>query len=370
MVLPSFEKLLHDFRELPRAEPHEPTLLEIAWEHCKEQVATNLLKFFLDPSREHEWGTLLLRALLGVRIDGDSVEFPPVVTEKGNRLDLVIKSNSFVVGIENKIEHDPCGNPFQDYMSYLKALCHGSDRKPLLILLTPGAARCPNVQVPMKYVTYEELFQAVEGLLGDSDIDQNSRYVEWWQDFRQTLGEANVDEDLVKFVRALEHPDDWRDLLVRVEKSVRSMQARTQDVTDDANEHLEGRHKCAGWRWWGQEAKKKEQLQRKWRFCLFDSCCVRLEKTGVAPYVYVQAALYFGAGWEIQTFATNTVAGLPQPPSGLKQWLEDKGIQEIRNSELLEKVLAYRDILPENEDPGKVAKRFCELIDIVDGVAT
>lgn len=376
--LPSLERLLDDFRKLPRAEPHEPTLLEIAGWKGEELVASKILEFFLSPGREHNWGTLLLDALLsliewkGPSLDKDSVEVQrEVTTENGNRLDLVIESNALVVGIENKITADPCANPFTDYMRHLKSLSGETDRGPLLVLLTPREVKCLTVRVPLNYVTYDRLLAAVEMRLRDGEIDEGSRYARYWSDFRETMRdfseEVKVDEHLFKFIKG--HADDLRCLSVQVEGLKDKMRRRTKAVKDEAEKLLNGRHKCIFWDW-RQEAMKEIRRpplpSRKWGRLLFDSCSVKLQIPDVAPFVYMQAALYFGAGWEIQVFATTTAAGLPQQPDRLRNWLASKGI-ETRPSDLMENLLAYGDSFREEEnDLQKVGKQFCDFIDKVD----
>jgi hypothetical protein len=67
----SFEALLHEFRKLPPAVRRSPTFLEVAGYPHYENVCSNILAFFVDPTNPHGLGNLLLDALVDAGpIDG------------------------------------------------------------------------------------------------------------------------------------------------------------------------------------------------------------------------------------------------------------------------------------------------------------
>jgi hypothetical protein len=121
--------LLDEFNRLPGRISRPQTFMEIGGYPHYEHVCSNFLAFFFDPEGPHGLGSLFLEALVdsvGIEgADGDlgtnvSVE-REVFTETGNRIDLLIRSDSHAVLIENKI-FAAVANPFEDYAAYLRRL--------------------------------------------------------------------------------------------------------------------------------------------------------------------------------------------------------------------------------------------------------
>jgi hypothetical protein len=98
---------------------------------CDRYFATliEILAFFFDPEGPHGLSSLFLDALVGA-VDVEGVEEGlggnisverEVFTGAGNRIDLLIKSDSHAVLIEIKI-FAAVSNPFEDYAAYLRSL--------------------------------------------------------------------------------------------------------------------------------------------------------------------------------------------------------------------------------------------------------
>jgi hypothetical protein len=57
---PPFEALFNEFRTLPPAVRRSPTFMEVAGYPHYENVCSNILAFYFDPSNPHGFGNLLL----------------------------------------------------------------------------------------------------------------------------------------------------------------------------------------------------------------------------------------------------------------------------------------------------------------------
>lgn len=126
------------------------TFMEILKVHNKEVPFANLLAFFFRPKETHELGTLFIDSLLELinnkeystleEIDYDRKSKIEVHVEKktsnGTRIDLLIVTNTFVICIEFKIDHD-LDNPLNDYKTYIEEHSKYSQLKKLYIVLTP-----------------------------------------------------------------------------------------------------------------------------------------------------------------------------------------------------------------------------------------
>jgi hypothetical protein len=121
-----FVSLLDEFRKLPPGITRSPTFMEVSGYPHYENVCSNILAFFLDPKNQHGFEGLLLDALAEAGpIDGItegsyanvSVEREST-TDRGNRIDILIESDTLLIVIENKIFHD-VANPFEDYTAFV-----------------------------------------------------------------------------------------------------------------------------------------------------------------------------------------------------------------------------------------------------------
>jgi hypothetical protein len=109
LTLDKIAELIDEFKRIPRVAPVR-TFMEVADYPHYENVCSNILAFYLDPTLEHKMGDLLLRALmerLKINWNGE-ISRADITREEpspgGGRLDLLIITDDFVIGIENKIK--------------------------------------------------------------------------------------------------------------------------------------------------------------------------------------------------------------------------------------------------------------------------
>src|ERR1039457_4692677 len=101
--------------------PKERTLFSLGGKGYYENPASDLLAFFLKPDAEHGFKDLFLKAFLECMKGGyadlgtaGATVRREDVTEEGNRPDLVVQGQDWVLLIENKIYHAQV-NPFETY---------------------------------------------------------------------------------------------------------------------------------------------------------------------------------------------------------------------------------------------------------------
>lgn len=233
-----------------------PTFLEISGYPQLENVASNILEFFFDTQAEHGFKTLFLEAVLteaGVEINPAELEVESThreaFTEANTRLDLVIGTNTLLVGIENKLFHG-LENDFSLYEKHLQNQARG--RKVVCVLLTLyPVALSPRLGkfIP---VTYGSFFEQVRKLMGRFVVEANQRYVPFLFDFMQTIEHlqqenAMADADFRAWVA--EHQEEIKDLLAEIRKfkghlrdQVKALQGRI-----DVTKHLESGIKITPW---------------------------------------------------------------------------------------------------------------------------
>jgi len=164
--LHDFVQFLALFSRFSTAPLRKPSILEIAGYPHYENVCSNILGFFIDPSAPHGLNTLLLKAMLGD--NAGPHEFENVVVERevvtpaGNRIDLLIKTEAHLIGVENKIFHDPV-NPFDDYSKFLESEANGRSIVKIILAIKPTTE---GTVFGFECLTYQELIDRVRSLIG------------------------------------------------------------------------------------------------------------------------------------------------------------------------------------------------------------
>lgn len=182
-------KLLLDFRALPETKRRR-TFMEVSNYPHYENVCSNILSFYFDPSAEHGLKNLLLSAFLRVSGAAD-IAIPEKVSvdreypaEDQKRIDLVIDCETFTLGIENKINHWEA-NDFENYARVIERL--GRNKKvikAILCLKTPDNQEMP--KGGFKRYTYGQLWEQVNGMLGNYISHADPKWVTCLLDFMAT----------------------------------------------------------------------------------------------------------------------------------------------------------------------------------------
>ena len=110
-------KFIGDYKFVDAPEKKQ-NFFQIAGFPHYENVSSNVLKFFL--SNKLILKSLLNCALIDFNIYDDSIHDVnrEVLTENGNRIDIFVNTNKYIIGIENKINAG-LDNPIDDYSNYL-----------------------------------------------------------------------------------------------------------------------------------------------------------------------------------------------------------------------------------------------------------
>lgn len=196
---------------------YEPTIMELSGYPYYENVCSNILSFFFDTSQPHNMKDLFIRALFNVI--GEDIRDIVVnevireqITPEGKRLDLVILTDVYVVGIENKI-FAGLYNDLENYSKYLNGILN--NRKLMRVILSIN--KIPNISHNFVNVTYSELFEAIDNLIADYWKDIKDKYFIFLKDFIKTinnLGGNNMDPKAMNYISAnLEDVEEFMKLI-------------------------------------------------------------------------------------------------------------------------------------------------------------
>jgi len=190
MAKHSFEdylKLLQDFGGLPKTKISR-TFMEVSGYPHYENVCSNILGFYFDPIAEHGLKDLFLNAFL--RMTGREETESPInakitreyPTHNGKRIDLLIDSELFTIGIENKIYHG-LNNDLLDYAETIDRL--GGDT--LIVKAVLGLKHIRStLQGGFVSYTYIQFWQHVQQMLGHYVTKAEPKWLTYLIEFIQT----------------------------------------------------------------------------------------------------------------------------------------------------------------------------------------
>ena len=256
-----FDDLLDEFGKLPPRPDRRQTFLEIAGCAHKENACSNILAFFLDPEKPHGLGTLFLDALARIgdirnqeTIAGNVSVEREEHTGAGNRIDLLIQSDSHAILIENKIWAS-IDNPFDDYAAHLDSLePPGRSKHKFLLTLRPHP---DDVGHGFEKITHEQLVKKIRELLGDYVARADTRYLTFLLDFLNTLdhlrGGMVMDPEFLDFLKS--HGDDVERLLIRIRAFKQELRNKVEQLAEciDVGSYSNVKRKFWGKQFWGQE---------------------------------------------------------------------------------------------------------------------
>jgi len=230
-----FEQLLERFQQLPKTEPNPETILEISDFPHSEIAISNILAFFLDPNEQHGFNGLVLESLLesagGAELSAGDFRSVKVSredrTDSNKSIDLVIVSDSFVVGIENKI-YASVYNPFAEYNKRLERIADGRHITRILLTLRPESDH-----VGFKSVTYDNFFSVLQQHLGRAISHANTRWLVFLIDFMNTiqnLKEGHVTPELLQFFQKNE--ESLHDLYLAIPQLTGHLESKAKPVWD------------------------------------------------------------------------------------------------------------------------------------------
>ena len=293
-----YTKLLIDFMTIPRHKQTK-TFMEISGYPHYENVCSNVLAFYLNPSNEHALKDLVINSLLHlveasfvVDLDDEEIKIHrEYKTSDDKRLDIVIETRNYVVGIENKIFHH-LHNDLSDYYKTIKNLSH-EERKPICLVLSLDKLTSPDDLEKIKAnnfinITYEQLFQNIKQNIGKHLTSSNISYINHLTDFIKSI------ENLTS--RTMENKALWTFFKTNSEA--------LQELTGSFNEYINSLNQKV---YQLKDAISQNEfaptVDRQW---IYDRRCLVHDYTINSKYK-LAVDTYIGVnGWEIHIFGRGT----------------------------------------------------------------
>lgn len=187
-------------QKIPNPIKHEIGFLEITKQQTKETVNSRVYEYFLNRKFHPEIADVFLQALLNLikksnNTDiyfGDYTCVSEETTEKGNRIDLLIRDNKYktAIIIENKIYHY-LNNDLNDYWNYIQS----NDENKRGVLLTLYKTKVPdNGNGKYVNITHKEWIDEIQRIGLPSKIDIK-KYV-YLNDFFTTIDQITYNTNM------------------------------------------------------------------------------------------------------------------------------------------------------------------------------
>jgi hypothetical protein len=222
-------KMLKRAKTLPKSIADDPTFLELTGYPHFENVASNLLAFFLDPARSHGLGRLMLDALLEDKaLDLGFVSVGREVGRDG-RIDITVLTDSHLIIIENKILSG-IGNPLDKYALYAERNANGRTIDKILLVLTPPIVA---PQQGFRILTYASFLEKVRIQLKSCPKAASPRYKSLLEEFITTIENlhrrrSNMTPEQLQFFKDVQ--EDLDEFQEYVYKFKRELKNRTSEL--------------------------------------------------------------------------------------------------------------------------------------------
>jgi len=205
-----------------------------------EIVSSNVLQYFLSEK-------IVLKAILscisGVNIDFDiSNDFiydvdREEITENNNKIDILINTNKYTIGIENKINAG-LNNPIEDYYNHLIKLAKEEGKEPLLIVLSKN--KVVDNDKYYRNVLYadfvRELKKYYPELLNNLGLKYFFFLSEYLDNIENLQGVNYMNEEFVKIARSGNNIEKISQIVVEAERLRKDLINIASKILDDLSD--------------------------------------------------------------------------------------------------------------------------------------
>lgn len=242
----SYDNLLDEATELYKRIPvKKKTFMDVSGYPHYENVSSNILAFYFDPLEEHGFNSLVINSFIKVLIKkGLNIRFVEdtekininreYITEKGNRIDLVLQNQDFVIGIENKIDASVY-NDLEDYANTLNKL----NKNSIKILLSVNDNSKKILDTEFINITYNELFNQLNSDLEEYQNKDNKWYIfikEFIKNLENYEGGLEMEEEILNWLKINKTKIDDLDKLR--ESATRSIERKEEKLKTLLEEKL------------------------------------------------------------------------------------------------------------------------------------
>ena len=233
----TYQNLIEEFQKIPHTEIKDETFISICGFPHYERVSSNILAFFLDTTREHNLKDLFVKSLLeaaGFNPNDYPTDYyaeTEVITDKGNFIDILLKSDEVNIVIENKIYAEL----YNDLNDYYKTAKEKNKAEPIGIVLSLNAQKVSNKK--FRLVLYSDLFKCIKSNFELFGQEANQKYKPFLDDYIENIESLNsqnkMNDKMVELVKKQEND------IVSFEKEITNIRKNMRNKVKALNRILE-----------------------------------------------------------------------------------------------------------------------------------
>lgn len=242
-----YQDLLRDFAELKYSNNNKEreTLFDICGYPHYENVVSNVLAYFFDPSKPHGLGNVCIQALL-TSFDSKIEDIDElweiereVRTSEGKFIDILLKNDDVVILIENKV-YAALYNDLKGYLRFIQKEYPGKTIFPIVLCLHSPVeeSRVDGYNI----ITYENYFNQFRNLIGSVIDKVDLRYMQIMTDLMTNMNKlkegTKMDEQFINFVT--EHNDELIKLVQEIKTYRDTLRKKVKEVNSQLPEEVNG----------------------------------------------------------------------------------------------------------------------------------
>ncbi len=261
----TYNEIVCEIKKFQKPKP-EKNIFAIGGRGHYENPISDILSFFINPMEEHDFKALFLRSLFqAANIESPLLELtiPPSrekYTNKGNRIDLIIEGDSWVLVVENKIRHQAV-NPFNDYMEYVRSSYKRKEQ--YYVLLSVHKENPPKNWINVTWEIYIKHLK--ENIEAQSIQLKTTKWPVIMNEFilniKYECGDNNMSEERINFVKNnYETIQEMKDMLKEYIQHLtnRGIQAIKLASEQEGNDVFSRQHD------WGTDGIALRLISKKW----------------------------------------------------------------------------------------------------------
>lgn len=235
------DKFLSEYSNIEFSK-EDKNIFEISGFPHYETVFNNVLAFFLDSSESHNFKNIVYKSLLELlksksdKIDLYDEETWEVnreeSTDNGKLIDILIKSENYIIGIETKINAS-LTNDIDDYYNHIEKIKENG-QKPIFVILSKKSINENRKNI--FNITHEELKKFI---LNNIDFIDNNKYFYLLNDFLENMnnfyGGSTMNKEFIELLKDEEKAKKLTNIFFNVLEVRKELEIKAKELKNELN---------------------------------------------------------------------------------------------------------------------------------------
>lgn len=235
------DKFLSEYSNIEFSKVNK-NIFEISGFPHYETVFNNVLAFFLDSSESHNFKNIVYKSLLELlksksdKIDLYDEETWEVnreeSTDNGKLIDILIRSENYIIGIETKINAS-LTNDIDDYYNHIEKIKENG-QKPIFVILSKKSINENRKNIFS--ITHKEFNSILEKNINSND---NNKYDYLLKDFLENMnnfyGGSTMNKEFIELLKDEEKAEKIKDIYFNVYEARKELERNARELKNELN---------------------------------------------------------------------------------------------------------------------------------------